>query len=81
MTVNSIFCFLKLAKQINFQFISVEYCTALPTIQVKNVSIWRGDLKREYSFLVREEKELQQVETFPVRPWECMVSEASSQAN
>ena len=81
MTINLIFCFLKLAKQINFQFISVEYFTALLTIQVNNVSIRRGDLKREYSFLVREERELQQVETFPVRPWEGMVSEAPSQAN
>ena len=82
MTVNLIFCFLKLAKQINFQFISVEYRTVLLTIQVKNVFIWRGDLQREYSFLVREEeRELQQVETFPVRPWEGMVSEAPSQAN
>ena len=81
MTVNLIFCFLKLAKQINFQFISVEYCTALLTIQVKNVSIWRGDLKREYSFLVRKERELQQVETFPVGPWEGIVSAAHSQAN
>ena len=82
MTVNLIFCFLKLAKQINFQFISVEYCTVLLTIQLKNVFIWRGDLQREYSFLVREEeRELQQVETFPVRPWEGMVSEAPSQAN
>ena len=81
MTVNLIFCFLKLAKQINFQFISVEYCTVLITIQVKNVFIGRGDLQREYSFLVREERELQQVETFPVRPWEGMVSEAPSEAN
>ena len=81
MTINLIFCFLKLAKQINFQFISVEYFTALLTIQVNNVSIRRGDLKREYSFLVREERELQQVETFPVRPWEGMVSETPSQAN
>ena len=81
MTINLIFCFLKLAKQINFQFISVEYFTALLTIQVNNVSIRRGDLKREYSFLVREERELQQVETFPVRPWEGMVFEASSQDN
>ena len=81
MTINLIFCFLKLAKQINFQFISVEYFTALLTIQVNNVSIRRGDLKREYSFLVREERELQQVETFPVRPWEGMVFETPSQAN
>ena len=81
MKINLIFCFLKLAKQINFQFISVEYFTALLTIQVNNVSIRRGDLKREYSFLVREERELQQVETFPVRPWEGMVSETPSQAN
>ena len=81
MKINLIFCFLKLAKQINFQFISVEYFTALLTIQVNNVSIRRGDLKREYSFLVREERELQQVETFPVRPWEGMVFETPSQAN
>ena len=79
MTIHLIFCFLKLAKQINFQFISAEYFTALLTIQVNNVSIRRGDLKREHSFLVREERELQQVETFPVRPWEGMVFEARSQ--
>ena len=85
MTVNLIFCFLKLAKQIKFQFISVEYCILSPSYYTSEysflVSVRRDDLQREYSFLVREDRQLQQVETFPVRPWECMVSEAPSQAN
>ena len=45
------------------------------------VSVRQDDLQTEYSFLVREERQLQQVETFPVRPWEGMVFEAPSQAN
>ena len=56
---NLIFCFLKLAKQIKFQFISVEYCIQSPSYYPSEyVSIRRSDLRREYSFLVREEREL-----------------------
>ena len=40
MAVNLIFCFLKLAKQIKFQFISVEYCILSPSYYPSEYVSW-----------------------------------------